>query len=72
MPPVEILSFCQIVAWRNSPRISVGDISGYDVRLFNWDTSREEIRHIDGYETFIVLENERDLCFKQGHSTIEV
>ena len=67
-PPVEVLPFCDIVAWRNSPNVSVEEISGYDVRLINQDTSKEEIRHTEGYETFIVLDQENDVCIKQNHT----
>ena len=69
--PVEIYSFCQILVWRNSPNISVEDLLGTDVRLFNPALNKEVIRHVTGYEPFYILE-EDDVCFMQGDSTAEV
>ena len=60
-PPSEIEAHCSHVNWRNSPDVSCGDITGYDMRLFNPDTGVEVTRRVDArgtFHNFLLLERE--------------
>ena len=72
LPPPEIEPHCTHVNWRNSPNVSCGDISAYDVRLFNPDTNETVERRVNTRGTFHnFLESDKDLLEKKS-TTVQV
>ena len=63
--PVDIQTSCDLVAWRDAPRISYEEIDGYHVQFVNSARDKEVTIHLDASATFYSLHELNEVLKKQ-------